>query len=199
MDRKKIMTVLRRAGLRLVKTNNQSLPIMKRKIPKSPESLASSVDLTISYQTLPSPEELGRNTQPPPGPDIIRRKPGPHIASSDEAMPVDLISNAGLLVIPDESTIPNEYEFEILRLRRRVESLECVVREKNARNVHAITMLEDELQMWRMFMHEHIAETHDGIRRRVLRIESTLMTLRESGATAPLGDEMKYKSTRVQE
>ena len=159
---------------------------MKRKIPKSPESLASSVDLTISYQTLPSPEELGRNAQAPPGPDIIRRKPGPHIASSDEAMPVDLISNAGLLVIPDESTIPNEYEFEILRLRRRVESLECVVRDKNARNVHAITMLEDELQMWRMFMHEHVAETHDGIRRRVLRIESTLMTLRESGATAPL-------------
>jgi len=37
-----------------------------------------------------------------------------------------------------------------------------------------------------MFMHEHVAETHDGIRRRVLRIESTLMTLTQSGATAPL-------------
>jgi hypothetical protein len=47
-------------------------------------------------------------------------------------------------------------------------------------------MLEDELQMWRSFMHEHVAETHDGIRRRVLRIESTLMTLKESGGPALL-------------
>src|SRR5580765_2239860 len=99
------MTVLRRAGLRLVKPTNQSLPIMKRKIPKCAESLGSSVDQTISYQTLPSSAELGRNTQTQPGLDIIGRKPGPRIASSDEAMPVDLISNAGALVVPDESTI----------------------------------------------------------------------------------------------
>ena len=158
---------------------------MKRRIAKSAESLVSSVDQTISYQTLPSPEELGRNTQTPPGLDIIGRKPGPRIASTDEAMPVDLISNAGALIVPDESSIPNEYEFEILRLRRRVDSLEDAVREKNERNVHAIAMLEDELQMWRCFMHEHVAETHDGIRRRVLRIESTLMTLKESGGAAP--------------
>jgi hypothetical protein len=135
---------------------------------------------------LPSSEELGRNTQTPPGLDIIGRKPGPRIASTDEAMPVDLISNAGVLIVPDESAIPNEYEFEILRLRRRVDSLEDTVREKNERNVHAITMLEDELQMWRCFLHEHVAETHDGIRRRVLRIESTLMILKESGGLAPL-------------
>ncbi len=166
---------------------------MKRKTSKSAESLVSSVDQTISYQTLPSPEELGRNSQPQPGLDIIGRKPGPRIASSDETMPVDLISNAGALTVPDESPIPNEYEFEILRLRRRVDSLEGTVREKNARNVHAIAMLEDELQMWRSFLHEHVAETHDGIRRRVLRIESTLMTLRESGGTAG-----EYKSTSVQ-
>ena len=59
------------------------------------------------------------------------------------------------------------------------QSLESIVREKNERNVSAITMLEDELQMWRSFMHEHVAETHDGVRRRILRIESTLMILKE--------------------
>lgn len=169
---------------------------MKRRIPKCAESLGSSVDQTISYQTLPSPEELGRNTQTPPGRDIIGRKPGPRIASSDEPMPIDLIRNAGVLVIPDESTIPNEYEFEILRLRRRVDSLEDAVREKNERNVHAITMLEDELQMWLSFMHEHVAETHDGIRRRVLRIEATLMKLKESGSAALL-DVQVYNSKNV--
>ncbi len=159
---------------------------MKRRIAKSAESLAPSVDQTISYQTLPSTEELGRNSQPPPGLDIIGRQPGPRIASSDTTMPVDLIRNAGAIIVPDEGTIPNEYEFEILRLRRRVDSLEDAVRGKNERNLHAIAMLEDELQMWRSFMHEHVAETHDGIRRRILRIESTLMTLKESGGLAPL-------------
>lgn len=158
---------------------------MKSKIPKSLESLGLSVDQSISYQTLPSGEELGRKAQAPPGADIIGRKPGPRIAPS-EAVPVDLISNAGVLIVPDENTIPNEYEFEILRLRRRVESLECVVREKNERNVFAITMLEDELQMWLTFMHEHVSETHDGIKRRILRIESTLLNLKESGGAAPL-------------
>lgn len=87
-----------------------------------------------------------------------------------------IISNAGSLIIPDG--IPNEYEFEILRLRRRVESLECSVRDRDERNVRAIAMLEDELQMWHSFFNDHVAETHDGIRRRILRIESALMTLK---------------------
>ena len=92
------------------------------------------------------------------------------------------ISNAGALTIPDENAIPNEYEFEILRLRRRVEELETAVRNRDERNIRAMTMLEDELQMWRTFIHDHVAETHDGIRRRILRIDSTLMTLREGGS-----------------
>lgn len=96
----------------------------------------------------------------------------------DKAKPAS-ISNTGALTIPDDTGIPNEYEFEILRLRRRVESLESSVRDRDERNVRAITMLEDELQMWRTFMNDHVAETHDGIRRRIVRIDSTLMTLRD--------------------
>jgi len=98
----------------------------------------------------------------------------------DDKAKTALISNSGSLIIPNDSGIPNEYEFEILRLRRRVESLECSVRDRDERNVRAIATLEDELQMWRTLMHAHVEETHDGIRRRILRIESTLMTLKAS-------------------
>jgi hypothetical protein len=95
---------------------------------------------------------------------------------------MSIMKNAGVIAIPDESDIPNEYEFEILRLRRRVESLESSIRERDERNVHAILMLEDELQMWRTFMRDDVAETFDGIRRRIVRIESALMTLKDSGS-----------------
>ncbi len=93
-----------------------------------------------------------------------------------------IIRNAGALTIPDDSGIPTEYEFEILRLRRRVEELEAAVRSRDERTLRAISMLEDELIMWNTFMKDHVAETHDGIRRRILRINSTLMTLRESNS-----------------
>jgi len=92
------------------------------------------------------------------------------------------ISNAGSLIVPDDIGIPNEYEFEILRLRRRIESLESSIRARDERNVHGILMLEDELQMWRTFMRDDVAETFDGIRRRIVRIESALMTLKDSGS-----------------
>src|SRR5690242_20002933 len=76
---------------------------------------------------------------------------------------VDIIGNAGVLDSPDDSHIPNRYEFEIIRLRRRVEELECIVRDRDSRVVSAIAMLEDELVMYRTLLHAHIAETHDGI------------------------------------
>lgn len=102
--------------------------------------------------------------------------------ASKDTDTVDLISNAGVLTIPDDKDVPNEYEFEILRLRRRVEELECTVRDRDARNVRAIAMLEDELQMFRSYLHDHVGETQSGIHRRVVRLESTLMTLRGKGS-----------------
>lgn len=104
--------------------------------------------------------------------------------ASDDTTPVDLISNAGVISIPDTKDVPNEYEFEILRLRRRVEELECSIRDRDERNVRAISMLEDELQMYRTYLHDHVGETQSGIQRRVVRIESTLMRLREKGSRA---------------
>ncbi len=175
MNLSQIRAAIRRSKLHLIRGNSAAakFTVMKR---KSPESLGSLVDDNIFYQTLPSSEELGRNTQAEPHHEIIRRKDnGTQVA---QLPPMDIVRNAGTLTIPDEPDIPNEYEFEILRLRRRVESLECSIRDRDERNVQAITMLEDELQMWRTFFHDHVAETHDGIRRRILRIESTLMTLK---------------------
>jgi len=90
------------------------------------------------------------------------------------------IKNTGTVNIPDDTNIPDEYQFEILRLRRRIEELESAVRNRDERTLRAMAMLEDELQMWRTFMRDHVTETYDGIRRRIVRIDSTLMTLRET-------------------
>lgn len=78
--------------------------------------------------------------------------------------------------------LPNEYEFEILRLRRRVNTLECTVRDRDERTVAAIAMLEDEMVFWRSYLHDHIDPTYGDIKRRVIRIESTLGRLREKGS-----------------
>jgi hypothetical protein len=133
------------------------------------------------YDILCHPESKNPNNIDalPIADNTAKESAGPTVAlSSDVARDDKIISNAGTIVIPDEPNIPNEYEFEILRLRRRVESLECSIKDRDERNVQAIAMLEDELQMWRTFFHDHVAETHDGIRRRILRIESALMTLK---------------------
>ena len=91
----------------------------------------------------------------------------------------ELMANAAVLEVPPDSGIPTEYEFEIYRLRRRVAELEDIVRDKNERNLRAIQMLEDELQMWRTFMHQNIAEKYGEIRRRMARLESTLTGMKE--------------------
>ena len=211
MDQKKIMTVLRRAGLRLVSKPSQSLPIMERKRAKYAKSLKQS----ISYQTLPSNEDHARKAQESTSRNIIRHQrtgpglavPGPivpHKAAAAERQdnePVDIIGNAGVLHIPDEITVPNEYEFEILRLRRRVEELECTVKDRDERNVRAIAMLEDEAQMWRTLMHDHVSETHGGIQQRVIRIESTLLTLKEKGSRIypPLVVTETWQKTKARE
>jgi hypothetical protein len=123
-----IMAVLRRAGLRLVRGNKplQSLPNYGSLMGKSAKSLRR----TISYQTLPSTEKADRKNHVRSSPDIISHNSGPPLALPPPA------------TVASTSGIPNEYEFEILRLRRRVESLECTVRDRDERNVAAIAMLE---------------------------------------------------------
>jgi len=104
------------------------------------------------------------------------------VSDSRDKTPPDMIANAGALKSFGDDEIPNDYQFEIIRLRRRVDELEYLIRDRDRRVVAAITMLEDELAMYRALMHDHIAETHDGIRRRTLRIEATLNTLKEKGS-----------------
>jgi len=147
------------------------------------------LDQDISYQTLPSYENSGANDQQDTTPDIIRHKlrgaaiaPPPYVRPKPEQQELNFISNAGALNTPDDKEISSGYEFEILRLRRRINELECIVRDRDRRIVSAIAMLEDELMMYRTLLHAHVAETHDGVQRRTLRIESTLDTLKEKGS-----------------
>src|SRR6478736_409431 len=55
--------------------------------------------------------------------------------------------------IPNNS---NDFQFEIIRLRRRVDELECIVRDRDSRVITAIAMLEDELVMYRSLLHDHV-------------------------------------------
>jgi hypothetical protein len=119
---------------------------------------------------LPSTEKADRKNHVRSSPDIISHNSGPPLALPPPA------------TVASTSGIPNEYEFEILRLRRRVESLECTVRDRDERNVAAIAMLEDEMQFWRTYLHDHVDATYADIRRRVVRIESTLAVLKEKGS-----------------
>ncbi len=147
------------------------------------------VDHSISYQTLPSPDNHGKTSQSRTSPDVIGHKSHGRVVANVSAVPrnrdettADIIGNAGEANSPNADEIPSESQFEIIRLRRRVEELECLARDKDRRVVAGIAMLEDELAMYRSLLHNHIAETHDGIRRRIIRIESTLDTLKEKGS-----------------
>lgn len=151
--------------------------------------LRSKVDQSIVYQTLPSRENLSRNTQHDTPDEIIgHEKTGTVAASVGEFMradslnddrKIDIISNAARIEMPDEAEFPDKFEFEIYRLRARVVELECVVRDKDARISTAIAMLEDEALMWRTVMFDHVKETFGRIKRRMGKIESTLSDLKD--------------------
>lgn len=101
----------------------------------------------------------------------------------DSSNPVSLIANAGSIDTPAE--IPDEYQLEIYRLRRRVTELEFTIRGKDQRIVRAIAMLEDDLQMFRTLMYDHVTETHGGITQRMARLAATLDYLKDINYPAP--------------
>lgn len=149
------------------------------------------LDHDIFYQTLPSNENQSTNDQKLTVAPLSRHKSGPLPASSpapmlhsdkradDEA--INLISNSAVIDTPDKD-IPDRYEFELIRLRRRIAELECIVRDRDDRIVKALGMIEDELSFWRTWLHDHIGETMAGISRRVGRLESSLEYLKEKGS-----------------
>jgi hypothetical protein len=108
----------------------------------------------------------------------------------------DIIANAPVLEEPPD--LPNEYHFEILRLRRRVVELECIVKDRDERIVRALSMIEDELQFWRSFLHQHIQATMREIQARVLRLDTVVAYLKDTGAHfwPPLDTPARWQSDK---
>ena len=191
MNRKEVWDLVRRLRLRLVVDNSRTSDNHKGSVVRKERNinvLHANRDLKdILCQPL---ETIPNNSKDLPGADTMDKRlaAGVAIAQPTRMQPkpkqqeLDFISNAGTLNTPDDQDIPTGYELEIFRLRRRVDELECIVRDKNRRVVAAIGMLEDEVVMYRTLLHDHIAETHDGVQRRMIRIESTLDTLKEKGS-----------------
>ena len=119
-------------------------------------------------------------------PPLLSVSPTPMVVRNDDKAPVGMIANAGQLSPLED--IPDAYRLEVFRLRRRVAELEMTIRGKDLRIVRAIAMLEDELQMFRTLMYDHIAETHGGIQRRMAHIRATLEYLKDinAGPVPPL-------------
>lgn len=125
-------------------------------------------------------------------PPSCKQSTGPHPASIPSPMPpahkavrddepVNPISNAPVLAAPEEADALNPHRLEIFRLRRRVAELECAVRDRDDYIRRAINVIEDQLQFWRTFLHDHVGETLGGIMRRVGRLESALAYMKERG------------------
>jgi hypothetical protein len=114
----------------------------------------------------------------PPGTAIAP----PTVPMARDDTTVNPIANAPRIEAPVDSSVPNEYQFEIYRLRRRVDELECIVKDRDERLVRAISIIEDELQFWRTGLHQHVWETTGAVTRRVLRLESVMSYIKEAGA-----------------
>ena len=190
MNQKEVWELVRRLRLRLVVDNGRTSDNHKGSVLKKDpytEILRANRGLQdILCQPL---GQITNNSKDLPATNTRDKKsagaaiaPPPYVRPKPEQQELNFISNAGALNTSDDKEIPSGYEFEILRLRRRVDELECIVRDRDRRIVSAIAMLEDELMMYRTLLHAHVAETHDGVQRRTLQIESTLDTLKEKGS-----------------
>ena len=193
MNREQVWELVRRLRLRLVVDNSKTSDNIRSGVLKKERDIESlgaksrvRPDILCQlHDTIPNdsknlPEAQRIDKQLLTGGLIAKSLSVPH--NSDATTP-GMIANAGELKSADAGDIPNDYQFEIMRLRRRVDELECIVRDRDRRVVAGIAMLEDELAMYRTLLHEHIAETHDGIMRRIIRIESALATLKAKGST----------------
>lgn len=100
-------------------------------------------------------------------------------ADNDGVVP---ISNAPVLRVPDDSGIPNDYEFEIFRLRRRVAELESLVLDGNDKIALALATIDDEILYWRTGLHNHVWETLGQLQRRVVKLETTISMLKALSA-----------------
>lgn len=191
---RKVLAVFRRAELKAV---NGSDPVKRKKtslhnpIGKS----AILLDRTISYQTLPSGEDPGVNAQSAQPAEIIRqnkhgatfavspamdqRRRDKGVTESDAIVP---IGNLPSFDSPADDAIPNDYQFEIWRLRRRVVELECELLDRVDKIRQAIEVIDGELLYWRTGLHSHVWESLGQIQRRVVRLEAALAALKAPGS-----------------
>lgn len=92
------------------------------------------------------------------------------------------IANAIDIPRPDDAGIPNEYEFELMRLRRRVAELESAVTDRDDKLRQALHVLDDELVFWHTGLNNHVWESMGGLLRRVGRLESALAYIKEQNS-----------------
>jgi hypothetical protein len=98
---------------------------------------------------------------------------------ADDEIVVNPIANAPEIQTPVDCQIPDNYEFEIFRLRRRVEELECAVRDRDDRIRRALGTLDDQLLFWHTLMSDKVGETMGQLNRRIIRLESTLAFIKD--------------------
>jgi hypothetical protein len=76
---------------------------------------------------------------------------------------------------PDD--IPDEYKFEIFRLRREVSSLAGDNRRVNDKLTKALEALHDELRFWKLGIYERQWETLGQVMRRMRHLEAMIRAL----------------------
>lgn len=188
--KRRILAIFQRAEIGAVKMprrdshnlGNTSKPL---------KSLASKVNRCISYQSLDICEKstpcIPKLTEPPltglkspgippalPAPAMSRPKP----TVGDSVVP---IANPFTTDSQESPGLPDRYELEMYRLRRRVAELECDVLNRDDKIRHALATLDDELTFWRTGLHDHVWETLGKIHARVTRLNSTVAHLKEVG------------------
>ena len=89
------------------------------------------------------------------------------------------IANAPRIQTSVDDAIPDNYQFEILRLQRRIAELEAIVHDKNDRQRRALAMFEDELLFWHTFMNDHMGETMGQLQQRIGRLEAALAHIKD--------------------
>lgn len=111
----------------------------------------------------------------------IRLRPVGHKDNAQDEGVVP-ISNAPILKVPDDSEIPNSYQFEIFRLRRRVAELDMIVIDANEKISVAIAVIDNELLYWRTGLHLHVWETMGQLQRRITNLETASAMLKALSA-----------------
>ncbi len=163
-------------------------------------NLSNSLGPNISYQTLPNSENSGKEgnrSKRRALSDIIPPGPSPALSPAmdtapklDPGEPVIPISNLPQSApLPDD--IPDEYRFEIFRLRRQIAALNSDIRHVNDKLTKALEVLQAEVRFWRLGIYEGQWETLGQVMRRMKHLEALVKALEGPGALAAQAETRK--------